>query len=49
LSERGIFVHGIRVCEEGYEQNKCVNCMLEEKREDGEYCLCNEFDVEVIE
>jgi hypothetical protein len=47
----GICVRGIRVCEEGYEQQKdCLNCQPGEEREDGEYCCTDEFElVEIIE
>jgi hypothetical protein len=46
----GICVRGIRICEEGYEQQpECLNCKVGEERIDGEYCSCDEFDVEIIE
>lgn len=44
----GICVRGIRVCEEGYENTGCLNCQPGEEREDGEYCQCDEFDVEIL-
>lgn len=43
----GICVRGVRVCEEGYEQG--LGCKPGEERIDGEYCSCDEFDVEIIE
>jgi hypothetical protein len=48
VSEGGICVRGIRVCEEGYEQEPCLNCKPGEERIDGEWCMCDEFFVEII-
>ena len=52
-SECGICVRGIRVCESGYEIDSSVNggmgCKLGEERIDGEYCHCDEFDVEIVD
>jgi hypothetical protein len=49
LSEGGINVRGIRVCEEGYEQESCLNCKPGEERIDGEWCMCDEFFVEILD
>jgi len=49
LSEGGICVRGIRVCEEGYEQQeRCLDCKIGEERIDGEWCSCDEFEAEII-
>jgi hypothetical protein len=45
----GICVRGIRECELGYENDVPLNCKPGEERIDGEYCSCDEFDVEIIE
>jgi hypothetical protein len=45
----GICVRGIRICEDGYENTGCLNCPPGDEREDGEYCQCDEFEVEIIE
>jgi hypothetical protein len=46
---RGICVRGIRVCELGYETDGSLGYKNGDEREDGEYCSCDEFDVEIIE
>ena len=43
----GICVRGIRVCEDNPNENN-MGCKVGEEREDGEYCSCEEFEVEVI-
>jgi len=45
----GICVRGIRVCELKYEIDGSLGHKNGDEREDGEYCSCDEFDVEVIE
>lgn len=45
----GICVRGIRVCEGGYENDPPLNCPVGREREDGEYCCCDEFHVEIVE
>lgn len=45
----GICVRGIRVCEEGYENTGCLNCQPGEERIDGEWCQCDEFEMEIVE
>ena len=45
----GICVRGIRVCELGYETDGSLGYKVGDKRVDGEYCSCDEFDVEIVE
>jgi hypothetical protein len=42
----GIAVRGLRVCELGYEMDLGYN--VGDIREDGEWCRCDEFDVEYL-
>lgn len=44
----GICVRGIRVCEDNPNENG-MGCKPGEEREDGEYCMWDEFDVEIVE
>ena len=44
----GINVRGIRVCEDNPNENG-MGCKPGEEREDGEWCRCDEFNVEIIE
>lgn len=52
VAEQGICVRGIRVCEAGYETMPTneggMGCELGEERIDGEYCSCDEFEVEIL-
>ena len=43
-----ICVRGIRVCEDNPNENG-MGCKPGEEREDGEWCSCDEFNVEIIE
>ncbi len=45
----GICVRGIRVCEVDSPNEMGMGYAAGEEREDGEYCRCEEFDVEIIE
>ena len=45
---RGICVRGIRVCEDNPNENG-MGCNPGEERVDGEWCMCDEFDVTVVE
>jgi hypothetical protein len=48
VSEGGICVRGIRICEDCPNENN-MGCKAGDEREDGEWCMCDEFDVEIIE
>lgn len=47
VSEGGICVRGIRVCENNPNENG-MGCKAGEERIDGEWCSCDEFDMEII-
>jgi hypothetical protein len=47
VTEGGICVRGIRVCEDNPNENG-MGCHSGEEREDGEYCSCDEFNVEIV-
>lgn len=44
----GIYVRGIRVCEDNLNENG-MGYKQGDEREDGEWCSCDEFNVEIVE
>lgn len=48
VSEGGICVRGIRVCEDNPNENG-MGCKADDERVDGEWCSCNEFEVEIVD
>lgn len=48
LKENGwLYCRGIRVCEDNPNENG-MGCKAGDEREDGEWCACDEFEMEII-
>jgi len=44
-----VCVRGVRICEEGYGEVENLGYKVGEERIDGEVCMIDEFDVEIVE